>query len=110
MHDVGVVLEPSTFAVVVAEEETPVKVLDRKSTRLNSSHLGISYAVFCLKKKKYYGVPGSVTRCDYRSSVPSRQRSHTYYASTYSRCDVDANVRDEIVCHPACCFIRQQIP
>src|SRR5437899_10081745 len=26
---------------------------DRKSTRLNSSHLGISYAVFCLKKKKY---------------------------------------------------------
>ena len=28
------------------------EVTDRKSTRLNSSHLGISYAVFCLKKKK----------------------------------------------------------
>src|SRR5438876_3897360 len=28
------------------------KVLDRKSTRLNSSHPSISYAVFCLKKKK----------------------------------------------------------
>src|SRR5437899_11403309 len=28
------------------------KMADRKSTRLNSSHLGISYAVFCLKKKK----------------------------------------------------------
>src|ERR1035441_10771471 len=28
------------------------RVIDRKSTRLNSSHLGISYAVFCLKKKK----------------------------------------------------------
>src|SRR5690625_6674009 len=27
-------------------------VLDRKSTRLNSSHVAISYAVFCLKKKK----------------------------------------------------------
>src|SRR5699024_11280542 len=26
---------------------------DRKSTRLNSSHVSISYAVFCLKKKKY---------------------------------------------------------
>src|SRR5690242_21423634 len=26
---------------------------DRKSTRLNSSHMSISYAVFCLKKKKY---------------------------------------------------------
>src|SRR5437899_4832069 len=30
-------------------------ILDRKSTRLNSSHLGISYAVFCLKKKKKTG-------------------------------------------------------
>src|SRR5256885_3830563 len=28
------------------------KILDRKSTRLNSSHLVISYAVFCLKKKR----------------------------------------------------------
>src|SRR5256885_10114551 len=33
-------------------EELPP--LDRKSTRLNSSHLVISYAVFCLKKKKIY--------------------------------------------------------
>src|SRR5437899_8689037 len=31
----------------------PERAEDRKSTRLNSSHLGISYAVFCLKKKKY---------------------------------------------------------
>src|SRR5207249_12191435 len=30
----------------------PVVLLDRKSTRLNSSHVSISYAVFCLKKKK----------------------------------------------------------
>src|SRR5437899_8314975 len=29
-----------------------IRLSDRKSTRLNSSHLGISYAVFCLKKKK----------------------------------------------------------
>src|SRR5258708_21336813 len=29
-------------------------MIDRKSTRLNSSHQIISYAVFCLKKKKYY--------------------------------------------------------
>src|SRR3712207_7351797 len=28
-----------------------VRILDRKSTRLNSSHANISYAVFCLKKK-----------------------------------------------------------
>src|SRR5947199_3343493 len=31
---------------------TPSGCQDRKSTRLNSSHLGISYAVFCLKKKR----------------------------------------------------------
>src|SRR5436305_10507054 len=30
----------------------PVRAEDRKSTRLNSSHVRISYAVFCLKKKK----------------------------------------------------------
>src|SRR5699024_12161416 len=29
-----------------------IALLDRKSTRLNSSHVSISYAVFCLKKKK----------------------------------------------------------
>src|SRR3712207_7680396 len=29
---------------------------DRKSTRLNSSHANISYAVFCLKKKKLYSI------------------------------------------------------
>src|SRR3712207_8106553 len=35
---------PSTYAPIVST--------DRKSTRLNSSHANISYAVFCLKKKK----------------------------------------------------------
>src|SRR3712207_9022619 len=32
--------------------ESPNQIRDRKSTRLNSSHANISYAVFCLKKKK----------------------------------------------------------
>src|SRR5690606_40509978 len=35
-----------------AEDRTVDSVKDRKSTRLNSSHVKISYAVFCLKKKK----------------------------------------------------------
>src|SRR5256885_13027339 len=34
------------------------QALDRKSTRLNSSHLVISYAVFCLKKKKEIDLSG----------------------------------------------------
>src|SRR5437870_1746772 len=45
------------FGVVfMAEQTRPVRrkvaLKDRKSTRLNSSHVAISYAVFCLKKKK----------------------------------------------------------
>src|SRR5438874_6875660 len=36
----------------VAPTDSTVLILDRKSTRLNSSHVEISYAVFCLKKKK----------------------------------------------------------
>src|SRR5947199_1818212 len=35
----------------IASKRTRRRRRDRKSTRLNSSHLGISYAVFCLKKK-----------------------------------------------------------
>src|SRR5437764_5848833 len=63
----AVALFPSLVAVIVAEPgvtpDTSPEVLtvatsegksaDRKSTRLNSSHRCISYAVFCLKKKKY---------------------------------------------------------
>src|SRR5258705_9269272 len=39
--------------VEASEIRTAQSIQDRKSTRLNSSHLGISYAVFCLKKKKH---------------------------------------------------------
>src|SRR5688500_382018 len=38
------------FRTLLLKSITPIR--DRKSTRLNSSHLVISYAVFCLKKKK----------------------------------------------------------
>src|SRR5207302_10435376 len=38
--------------MIVAAPPTRVFAKDRKSTRLNSSHVKISYAVFCLKKKK----------------------------------------------------------
>src|SRR3989442_2873857 len=47
-------VEPIGPAVVLADQHVRVAVLhgDRKSTRLNSSHVRISYAVFCLKKKQ----------------------------------------------------------
>src|SRR5947199_7801232 len=44
--DYGVVAESKRLGVKMQQSTA-----DRKSTRLNSSHLGISYAVFCLKKK-----------------------------------------------------------
>src|SRR3712207_8397350 len=40
--------------LLVAPALLTVPLRDRKSTRLNSSHANISYAVFCLKKKKNY--------------------------------------------------------
>src|SRR3712207_7313863 len=40
------------FCSVESPAEDPLFDLDRKSTRLNSSHANISYAVFCLKKKQ----------------------------------------------------------
>src|SRR5256885_6087953 len=43
----------SVMSAVAAVAEKPSAPADRKSTRLNSSHLVISYAVFCLKKKKH---------------------------------------------------------
>src|SRR5699024_12868964 len=36
----------------IKRNPAPLRIADRKSTRLNSSHVSISYAVFCLKKKK----------------------------------------------------------
>src|SRR5207253_7612114 len=38
-------------------------IVDRKSTRLNSSHVAISYAVFCLKKKKKMRNSSALKRC-----------------------------------------------
>src|SRR3712207_8306763 len=56
----GVLLWACAIAVgwarVRTRNHTPMQVLaglDRKSTRLNSSHANISYAVFCLKKKRH---------------------------------------------------------
>src|SRR3712207_8333034 len=52
---VAVVLVHHVDALVVRGEG--FHLVDRKSTRLNSSHANISYAVFCLKKKKAMPLP-----------------------------------------------------
>src|SRR5206468_7326874 len=68
----GTKRESAAFSSRRASSTTPCLVLkaDRKSTRLNSSHDQISYAVFCLKKKKKTTqttpVPHTVTTLPYR--------------------------------------------
>src|SRR5205814_10646610 len=59
VHDIAIVGGATGAGNHVIDQDTITgsvslvgMVGDRKSTRLNSSHLGISYAVFCLKKKK----------------------------------------------------------
>src|SRR4051812_49821203 len=49
---------------------------DRKSTRLNSSHMSISYAVFCLKKKKDMNTIPSSHNLGLRRGIESIRRSH----------------------------------
>src|SRR2546426_6981005 len=55
-----------TVVVPFGKVEPEAGAQDRKSTRLNSSHLVISYAVFCLKKKKQrthqYKLPWTTSR------------------------------------------------
>src|SRR5437899_5535450 len=61
--------------------DLPSVGLDRKSTRLNSSHLGISYAVFCLKKKKQNKIKESHHSTSSRNSTIPRTcntRHHTH--------------------------------
>src|SRR5271167_5101827 len=52
-------------------------VLDRKSTRLNSSHVSISYAVFCLKKKKKNQVVHSITSTQVTQTKNTYTCTHT---------------------------------
>src|SRR5437764_5533749 len=52
LGDSALVLEDQTAAHVLRDLVDAEVARDRKSTRLNSSHRCISYAVFCLKKKK----------------------------------------------------------
>src|SRR5690606_39924909 len=54
-HSVGMIMPSVTSATEPCSIDG--EILDRKSTRLNSSHVKISYAVFCLKKKNM-DVPG----------------------------------------------------
>src|SRR5256885_3846386 len=56
--------EPDGYKYSAISRRSPFEMTDRKSTRLNSSHLVISYAGFCLKKKNINHIPTHITeRC-----------------------------------------------
>src|SRR5437899_7388295 len=66
---------PTVLPAGSLQRQEPVVRLveaDRKSTRLNSSHLGISYAVFCLKKKNNLAVVSTIGPCRGQPSKASR--------------------------------------
>src|SRR2546426_1460938 len=63
---------PDPLGVSRRREPDP-RVRDRKSTRLNSSHLVISYAVFCLKKKKKKHI---ITRNQVRTDTTGSRYVH----------------------------------
>src|SRR5256886_7656419 len=68
----------------LVQQDRPQRCLDRKSTRLNSSHSQISYAVFCLKKKKK---PRSLAVCVITGSQCPRRRGHVLLPVGFSRLD-----------------------
>src|SRR2546430_3531020 len=74
---------------LLGADELRIESEDRKSTRLNSSHSQISYAVFCLKKKKKTRRPNSPTRrcrCSEDPTAPHSPRCATRpRASQWSR-------------------------
>src|SRR5438128_8769310 len=69
-----------TWRKIPGAARTAIAPLDRKSTRLNSSHGSISYAVFCLKKKKIKQVFASAKQ------LPSER--HTRAELTQRDCEV----------------------
>src|SRR5437868_11024112 len=81
LHDALPIFRRSKFGVAIraaAENADAARLVgispeDRKSTRLNSSHVSISYAVFCLKKKK------KKYKKYTQNQTPNRDRHYTYH-------------------------------
>src|SRR2546430_8928875 len=80
--DAHVAREPVRFGVPAREPDELGLRKDRKSTRLNSSHSQISYAVFCLKKKKKQSIVFSL----FDAKIRSCHSELSYVLPRYSHC------------------------
>src|SRR5437773_5024551 len=71
----GSVLVPTSSSAALTPSGTIARAwaADRKSTRLNSSHITSSYAVFCLKKKKDQLLTGHAARCNHTYTSCSKR-------------------------------------
>src|SRR5256885_9879699 len=70
------IVQPWPEEITMSDEVRERVTRDRKSTRLNSSHLVISYAVFCLKKKIHTCIPLLVG-----TSSPALRPQHEHHTS-----------------------------
>src|SRR5690349_24171662 len=73
----SLVWSPSPTARLSTRKPKP-RISDRKSTRLNSSHVEISYAVFCLKKKKKKQKKRTINKQKYNSDRLALMYTHLY--------------------------------
>src|SRR5437762_7250874 len=77
------------FIVITGEIGAGKTTLDRKSTRLNSSHRCISYAVFCLKKKPHTTLPPCYRSCSTPTTLfmrtPSRWPPPPFATASHRR-------------------------
>src|SRR2546421_1418368 len=98
-----------TYAAKPASCRRPGSPADRKSTRLNSSHDQISYAVFCLKKKKKREIDREKKHHEYTQAQRSEARfsqkkNHTvkiYYLAFY---------RYALYCYAVVCNLMTHCP
>src|SRR3712207_7487075 len=77
-------LMPKTLATATVDRL--LHHADRKSTRLNSSHANISYAVFCLKKKKYITefIHSIYIRSHFSSTISTFKYIHIFFKNFYT--------------------------
>src|SRR5256885_3426153 len=99
---IGMWLSRNSSLAAAAEGASP----DRKSTRLNSSHLVISYAVFCLKKKKK-AARGVTLSCRGRNQVVRTVALGLYH--TIECCDCTTPHVLVRVSHRSVC-VKRQVP
>src|SRR5690348_18158954 len=85
LHDALPILRSGPFLILQASpirraaNQSGPRTQDRKSTRLNSSHPSISYAVFCLKKKKKnYNQQATNSKSDTTTNITAQHTRYIY--------------------------------